>query len=100
MEREEGEGEDEEGEEGEEEEDEEEEEEDEEEEEEEQPQPVVSTKPGKRKVVVEGGRSDKGKKRRKVTKLKLEDGVRKIMMNSRWHSLEENVSPPPCCVFN
>ena len=73
------------------EEDEEEEDKDGEEEEEEQPQPVAAPKP-KKKAVVEGGRSDKGKKRRKITKLKLEDGVRKIMMNSRWHSLEENVS--------
>ena len=54
---------------------------------------VMHNKPNEGKgAVVEGGRSDKGKKRRKITKLKLEDGVRKIMMNSRWHSLEENVS--------
>ena len=58
------------------------------------PKPKKAAPKAKRGVskVVRGGRSDKGKKRRKITKLKLEDGVRKIMMNSRWHSLEENVT--------
>ena len=57
------------------------------------PKAIGKSKRAAPKAIKEkGGRSDKGKKRRKITKLKLEDGVRKIMMNSRWHSLEENVS--------
>ena len=43
----------------------------------------------------------RGKKRRKVTKLKVEGGVRMILMNSRWHSLEGNVSSESCvCLIN
>ena len=51
--------------------------------------------PKKRKATqapAKESRSDKGKKRRKVTKLKVVNGVRMVLINSRWHSLEKNVS--------
>ena len=72
-------------------------EESEEGEEEEEEESRKSKKRKKKAVVmIEGSRSDLGKKRRKITKLKLEDGVRKVLMNSRWHSLTGNVSGLLC----